>query len=159
MHQHLLHSLRTSSGLHCLHFRPLNGTWLLISLRMCSWSIGCWTFRIRFKTAWKCNQRSHLGKSIRRTELLYCTSMRMRFERCLDNFCMTLVKLIDEKKLRQVNSVNISTSSSLLNPFGSTVVRVTVRLGWLSIWSSVWDNWGFFEQRRRQYRKKLKGRQ
>lgn len=46
---------------------------------------------------------------------------------------MTLVKLIDEKKLRQENSVNISTSSSLLNPFGSTVVRVTVRLGWLSI--------------------------
>ena len=60
------------------------------------------------------------------TELLYCTSMRMRCDRCFDSFCMILAKLIVEKKLRHENSVYRSTSSTCFCPFGRVVVRTVV---------------------------------
>ena len=59
------------------------------------------------------------------TELLYCTSMRIRCDRCLESFCIILAKLIVEKKLRHENSVNRSTSSTCFCPFGRVVVRCT----------------------------------
>ena len=92
------------------------------------------------------------------TELLYCTSMRMRCERCLDNFCMILAKLIVEKKLRHEKSVKRSTSSSCFCPFGRMVVRTIVCRDGRCMCSSTPPDSDRRANRVWQYRKKLRGR-
>lgn len=124
---------------HCLHFRPQKGTWLLISLSTCNCNSGWLTLSTLLSTA----------------ELLYCTNIQILCDLPFASFCMIFAKLIVEKKLRHEYSVINSTSSSRFSPLGSTVIFWMVCLGGRFTSSSGRTNWGFLERFRRQYWKKL----
>lgn len=89
------------------------------------------------------------------TELLYCTSIQIRCDRPLDNFCMIFAKLIVEKKLRHEYSVTCSTSSLCSSPFGSVMVLIMVWRAGRGRLSSGRMGCGFLAKLTRQYRKKL----